>query len=89
MFGRGTPTPRIRGPKNGVAVYNLPKLCMGFDVTACWGFAAVSCSEAGWGYPEGRGFAVGLNSTEGLEFAVGVENALGKAMYPCWSCIYK
>ena len=26
MFGLGTPTPWVRGPKNGVPGYNMPKL---------------------------------------------------------------
>ena len=51
MFGLGTPTTRVRGPKDWVPGYNLSKLsvvCLGLDVAAGQGFTAGSCSEAGW-----------------------------------------
>ena len=43
MFGLGALTLRVRGPKNGVPMYNLPKIsvvCLGLDVAAGRGFAA-------------------------------------------------
>ena len=43
MFGLGTPTPRVRGPKNGVPGYTLPKLSVWMLQVS-----AGSCSEAGW-----------------------------------------
>ena len=75
MFGLGTPTLWVRGPKMGLIYPNFDWFA--WVVTDGWGFAAGSGSAAGWGN------AAGMNSTEGLELAAGVEHAPGKAGYPC------